>query len=61
MNISILILLLIDEKSFNSDNKEKKEDEKLKEEVGEGFLNPVLYGILIHKLIGVFACIGMRY
>eukprot|EP00801_Mesodinium_rubrum_P003354 Mrub_03354.p1 GENE.Mrub_03354~~Mrub_03354.p1 ORF type:complete len:470 (-),score=37.79 Mrub_03354:62-1372(-) len=59
MNASILILLLIDDKIFEKE--EKKEDKKIKEEVGDGWLNPILNGILAHKIIGVFACIGMRY
>lgn len=58
MNASILILLLIDDKIFEKE--EKKEDKKIKEEVGDGWLNPILNGILAHKIIGVFACIGMR-
>lgn len=59
MTASILILLFIDEKLFEKE--ELKEDKKIKEEVGEGWLNPVLNGILAHKIIGVFACMGMRY
>lgn len=60
MNASILILLFIDDKLFEIEG-EVKEDKKIKEEVGSGWLNPVLYGILIHKCISVFACMGMRY
>jgi len=41
MTASILLLLLIDDKIFEIQG-EVKEDKKIREEVGEGWLNPVL-------------------
>jgi len=59
LNATLMILLLVDESQFNKDE-EKQEDKHIEDQVGSGWINKVLYGILAHKIIGMVAIIGIR-
>jgi len=53
-------LNLIKDEHFNQ-IEEIHEDQQLVDKMGVGFFNTVLWGILIHKIVGTVGVMSMRY
>lgn len=60
MIASKYLLFLVDDQLFELEC-EIKEDKKIKEEVGGGWINAVLIVILIHKIIAVFGNMAVKF
>jgi len=60
MIASKYLLFFVDDQLFEKEG-EIKEDKKIKEEVGGGWINSVLLTILIHKIIAVFGNMGVKF
>lgn len=60
MNVAMFFLNLIKDQHFNQ-IEELQEDQQLVDKMGVGFFNTVLWGILIHKIVGTVGMMSMRY
>lgn len=57
-NISLIFLLFMKTEHFTTYN--PKEQSKMKEEIGDNFFNPVLWGVFAHKLLDSFESLAFK-